>query len=200
MISPLADGSMPALPRARPSRLASSVRDLLFHGRNLRAEADRVKSILNSGEMELWGSMAPVDRYHGLRVALALTRRLAGSRHADDPRWIAAALLHDVGKTAAALTPIHRAFAAIVGRIVTISTAREWASHGADGIGRIGRYLLHGQLGAQAIRAAGGRDEAASWAEIHQIEFHRHIGAVALLDSSRIPREVAVALSAADAE
>jgi len=191
---------MPALPRARLPRLASSVRDLLSSGGDLRAEGDWVKSILNSGEMELWRSMAPVDRHHGLRVACGLTRRLAGSRHADDPRWIAAALLHDVGKTTAALAPVHRAFAAIVGRIVTIRTATRWASHGTDGIGRIGRYLLHGQLGAHAIRAAGGRDEAASWAEIHQIEFHRQIGAVALLDSFMIPREVAIALSAADAD
>src|SRR5581483_10176011 len=158
VISALADDSMPALPRARLPRLASSVRDLLSSGGDLRAEGDWVKSILNSGEMELWRSMAPVDRHHGLRVACGLTRRLAGSRHADDPRWIAAALLHDVGKTTAALAPVHRAFAAIVGRIVTIRTATRWASHGTDGIGRIGRYLLHGQL----ARMRSGRPAAAT--------------------------------------
>ena len=57
---------------------------------------------------------------------------------------------------------------------------------------RCALYVFHDQLGADRVRMAGGRTEAALWAEAH----HRP----ALWDATGLPTDVVVALAAADGE
>ena len=57
---------------------------------------------------------------------------------------------------------------------------------------RCALYIFHDQLGADRVKIAGGRREAALWAEAH----HRP----AIWDATGIPQRVVVALAAADGE
>jgi hypothetical protein len=160
-------GSGASLPRATFPELA---RRAIVASRALRrssADLAWVRAILTSAEHDLWSRQSPFDQDHVVRVARRVERRLAATAHAGDPRWVAAALMHDVGKSRARLTVLERAFATLAGRTVRLETARRWAESGGFK-GRIGAYLTHGEIGARMIRDAGGRPEVAAWAEVHQ--------------------------------
>ena len=144
---------------------------------------------LTPEEFELWQRQSPLDRDHSVRVARRVELRLAETAHGRDSRWVAVALLHDVGKSDAQLSPLERAVATLASRVVDSATARRWASEEGGRRSRIGSYLIHGEIGARMIRDAGGRAEAADWAEVHQGD--RDPG-------PRIPPDVAAALVESD--
>jgi len=187
-----------ALPNARLSLLIQRFREALHAENSGTIGSGWVQSKLTPGEMKLWESMARVDQIHSLRTAKEVELRLADSIFAIDSRWLAVALLHDVGKLNAAQAPHERALAALLGRMVSIRTATDWASSPLDRVGRIGRFLIHGALGAAAIWAVQGREEAAIWAEVHQTRLGGDIEHSNDLIERGIPPEVAVALSLAD--
>jgi hypothetical protein len=144
--------------------------------RALRRDADRdadrawARAALRPAEYAIWIRQTAYDRRHSVRVARRVEQRLEGTPYAGDARWLAAALMHDVGKAVAGLSPLSRAAAAFVNRIVDLETARRWARSGAGRRRRIGLYLIHGEVGARLIRDAGGREEIAAWSEAHQGE------------------------------
>ena len=158
------------LPRSKARDLA--VRAWQALRRDADGEADRAwaRSLLGPAEYAIWIRQTAYDRRHAVRVARRVERRLAGTPHADDARWLAAALMHDVGKGVAGLSPLWRAAAAVVNRVVDLETARRWARSRRGRLGRVGLYLIHGEVGAALIRDAGGREEIAAWSEAHQEE------------------------------
>ena len=84
----------------------------------------------------------------------------------DDPRWLAAALLHDVGKLDAHLNVFARAGATIAGGAAGHEMADAWIQK--RGITRrFGLYLKHAELGETRLRVVGAREEAAVWAGAH---------------------------------
>jgi hypothetical protein len=162
-----AAGSEASLPRATFPEL---IRRAVVAAGALRSgpgDLAWVREVLTPSEHDLWSRQSPFDQDHVLQVARRVERRLAATHHANDSRWIGAALMHDVGKAQAGLTSLERAFATLVGRTVRLETARRWAA-GRGLRARIGAYLTHGEIGARMIRAAGGRHEIAAWAEVHQ--------------------------------
>jgi hypothetical protein len=89
--------------------------------------------------------MANPDRRHSIAVA----RRLAADLGPETPRAIvAAALLHDCGKTASGLGTTGRVGATLW--IGFVGRARA-----AQGDGRIARYCRHEAIGASMLAAAG---------------------------------------------
>jgi hypothetical protein len=126
-----------------------------------------VAGILNPGELGLWERQPGHDQRHTIEVARRLEQTLDGGPHAGDPRWLACALLHDIGKLAAGL--------GIPGRVVATLFAK--AAGGPAGLGdweerrglrrRIALYLRHGEIGGDMVRMAGGREEVALWATVH---------------------------------
>jgi hypothetical protein len=157
-------------------------------GRFLRAhrpggpsERDRVwvATVLTPEELALWQRLPGHDRRHTVEVARRLEAALKGTAYAGDGRWLACALLHDVGKLAAGL--------GIYGRVVATLAAKA----GREDVGRrIPLYLRHGQIGADMIRAEGGREEAAAWAAVH----HRRPE----WPDSHLPSPIIEALASAD--
>lgn len=120
--------------------------------------------VLTAEELLLYRRLPNHDRRHALRVA-----RRAESALGDDveARWVAAAMLHDVGKYDAGLSVPGRALAtiAVVGgsgpaRVGRWERGRGWRR-------RVALYARHGELGAEQIRQAGGREEAAVWSAAH---------------------------------
>jgi hypothetical protein len=160
-------GSEASLPRATLPELARRALVAARAARSGDADLAWVREVLTPAEHDLWSTQSRFDQDHVVQVARRVERRLAATLHADDPRWVGAALMHDVGKAHAKLTTLERALAALAGRMIRLETARRWAGSGGL-IGRIGAYLTHGEIGAGMIRAAGGRPEIAAWAEVHQ--------------------------------
>ena len=153
------------------------------------AELAWIGSLLTPAELDLWSAQSDYDRRHSARVARRVERRLAGTAWAGDARWPAAALMHDVGKPAG-LGLAERIAANVARRAIGFARARGWARRASGRRRRLGVYLTHGEVGAAMIRAAGGREELAAWAEIHQTHSG---GAVA-----GIPPPVVAALLASD--
>ena len=154
------------------------------------AELAWAASILTVPELAIWSAQSAYDRIHSLRVARRVEVALAGTPCEGDSRWPAAALMHDVGKLAARLTLFERIAANLLRSAIGADRARRWASRATGRRRRIGAYLSHGEIGGAMIRAAGGREQLATWAELHQT----HPGGPA----PGVPAAVVAALLAAD--
>jgi hypothetical protein len=125
-----------------------------------------VASVLQPDELALWSQLSNADRRHSVAVARRVMQALADDPVANDPRWLAAALLHDVGKVDAGLGTVARVGATLAGAARGRDRAKDWSTRA--GITRkVGLYLRHPELGEARIREAGGRDEAARWARAH---------------------------------
>ena len=152
------------------------------------ADEEWVASVLEPGELGLWRRQPGHDRRHTVAVARRVELALAGGPHAGDPRWLSAALLHDIGKLAAGLSVPGRVVATLFAKAAG-GALSDWEEH--RGMRRrIALYVRHGELGADMIRMAGGREEAALWAAAHH---HR-----SRLDPHALPASVVVALAEAD--
>ncbi len=121
-------------------------------------------SVLTADELPLYQRLPNHDRRH----AISSGRKAEAALGADaEPRWIAAAMLHDVGKYDAHLSVPGRAIATVAaaGPSGPRRVAR-WETSGGMRH-RIWLYAQHGEIGARELRAAGGREEAAVWSEAH---------------------------------
>jgi putative nucleotidyltransferase with HDIG domain len=134
-------------------------------------------------ESELWMRQPDYDQTHAFYTARNFARRDAGTSLEGENLWLAAALLHDIGKSAANLTPRERIIAAPLGKLVKRTTARLWASRASGSLRRLGLFLTHGDVGARMIRETGGREIVAEWCELHQGDW--------LPDGCAIPKHVA---------
>ncbi|HYV60924.1 MAG TPA: hypothetical protein VFA62_12710 [Acidimicrobiia bacterium] len=173
----------------RPLHLARRFVRALWPGPPRPEDVAWVAGILDPGELELWRSLPNHDQRYTIRVARLVDDELAGTEFAVDERWLAAALLHDTGKLDAGLGVVGRSVATVIGACTGTARVDRWAQ--ASGFRRrVAWYLRHDERGADRIRAAGGRDEAARWAWAHhQRRRWRESG---------IPTPVAEALESAD--
>ena len=173
----------------RETHLARRFFGALSPRRPSAPDAAWVRTVLRDREYATWSRMPAHDRRHSIAVARRVEHELAGTPWADDPRWLEAALLHDVGKLDAGLGVFGRVAATLAGAAAGHEMADAWSEK--RGITRrFGLYLRHPELGAARIRMCDGSPEAAAWAEVHQ-------------DPSRygdvgIPAPVVAALAAAD--
>jgi hypothetical protein len=132
-----------------------------------RADVEWVAEVLTESELVVWRRLPRHDRRHSVRVARDVEAALAGTEYVGDPRWIEAALLHDVGKLDAGLGVLGRVGATLAGAAAGPDLADAWSAK--RGITRkVGLYLRHPEIGADRIRMCGGSREAARWAECHQ--------------------------------
>jgi hypothetical protein len=178
------------LPRATLRELTARA---VVASRRLRSTAEDLTwaaSVLTDPERALWARLPPYEQDHAVQVARKVERRLAPTMHGAEDRWIAAALLHDVGKLESDLSRFERVAGTLASRVVNVATARRWASSARGFRRRVGAYLIHGEIGARLIREAGGREEVARWAEVH--EGYRDVA------GSGLPAAVVEALIASD--
>lgn len=151
-----------------------------------------VGAALQAGEQRAWEGMHPVDQAEGVAVARRLELALAGTTEGSDPRWRAAALVHDAGKQLSGFGTLSRAAVTVIIAVVGDTGSRRWADARGPLRARIGRYAAHDDLGEARLRDLGARAEVAAWAGVH----HRpHLWA-----GTGIPGSVCRALAAADGE
>jgi hypothetical protein len=171
------------------SHLAQRFFGALRPGGPKPADVAWVRVVLEPAELALWERLPAHDRRHTVDVARKVESLLRGTPHEGDTRWPAAALLHDVGKLASGLSVFGRVFATLVGMVGgwRLSAWEEFR-----GIRRrISQYLRHGEIGADMIRMAGGREEVAAWALAHHDRSR--------LDTDMFPASVVNALVESDA-
>src|SRR5262245_5006811 len=73
------------------------------------ADVEWVRVTLTDVEFGVWQRLGRADSRESVVVARATERALAGTEFEGDTRWVAAALLHDVGKLDAGLGTYGRA-------------------------------------------------------------------------------------------
>jgi hypothetical protein len=151
---------------SRPAHLVRRFFGALRPGGPSAEDGAWVSGILDPGERDLWSRMAAQDRRHSVGVARRVDAALASTPEAGDRRWLAAALLHDVGKLDAELGVFGRVGATLAGAAAGHERADNWSTRRGM-TRRVGLYLRHPELGATRIRRAGGHDEAARWAGAH---------------------------------
>jgi hypothetical protein len=154
-----------------------------------RAEQAWVAGVLSPAELTLWNRMPNHDRRHSAAVARRVEVMLSGTPASGDSRWLAAALLHDVGKLDSGLGVYGRVAATLAAAAAGRDTAELWTDKRGF-TRRVGLYVQHPRLGADMIRVVGGTEEAALWAEAHHTPDR--------WPSLPIPRDVVDALVAAD--
>jgi hypothetical protein len=157
-------------------------------------------SHLLPAEVDLFASMSGPDRRHAIGVARRAIRLLDGSAdtpaHTPTRAFVAAALLHDVGKTEARLGTLGRVAATVVAVALGRDKVVAWA--GPDAIAgaapaddrearrraaersprpsrwsiraweaRMGRYLMHDSIGARLLEDVGSDVLTITWAREH---------------------------------
>ena len=122
---------------------------------------------LNDDERRLFAKMAATDQRHLVGVAKAVERHGVDGRPPED--WVmAAALLHDVGKTVAGLGTYGRVVATLSEAVGGASMATAWTE--SSGFTRkVGLYLQYPELGADLLRLAGSDERVVAWAAEHHL-------------------------------
>lgn len=143
------------------------------------------RSQLTEGEIGIWDRMSPQDRRHAVGVAHRTEAALGDE--AIRP-VIAAALLHDCGKTVSGFGTLLR----VVATVGALTLGREriiGAGRGRRGLRRrFADYLEHDRLGAELLGEAGSAPLTVAWAGEH------HLPA----DRWSVPVEIGEALRDAD--
>jgi hypothetical protein len=132
------------------------------------AKAEWAAEHLTERERDLFARMSNPDRRHAIGVAMEVSRRLDELDLDDDRRRavVAAALLHDVGKSAAGLRTYGRVVATLSGAV----GGKVWAEHWQDTAGftrKVGLYLRYPDLGAEQLMVAGSDPWVVAWAREH---------------------------------
>jgi hypothetical protein len=139
---------------------------------------------LTGPEQELWSTMAKVDRRHSVAVARRADEELG---EAATTPVIAAALLHDVGKTIPHLGAFGRVVATLSEAVAGESTARHWVETRGF-TRRVGQYVLYPELGVDLLKMAGSDDLVVAWSREHHLAE----------DEWTVPADVGRALRSAD--
>lgn len=124
-------------------------------------ESKWAEGFLWEGERRLFAALPNHDRRHLIGVARRVEASLGPL---SEERWIAAALLHDVGKSHSRLGPIGRALATIWIEVKGIDGVADSKGRWSQ---RVSLYAMHPSLGGDDIRSCGGHEEAAIWASAH---------------------------------
>jgi hypothetical protein len=108
-------------------------------------ELDTVRTQLGADLFDLFIMMNPQDQRHAIEVA----------HRVEDDALVEAALLHDVGKSAAQVGAVGRSFTTIASAI-SIPVSGSWDL-----------YLDHGEIGASMLEAAGADTITIAFARFH---------------------------------
>ena len=121
--------------------------------------------LLLDGEQELWAKMSRADRRHAAGVARRVQRALGDE--ATRP-VLAAALLHDCGKTVSGLGTYGRVIATLSAKLAGMDQAMAW-SETQGFTRRVGLYLEHPRLGGELLGMAGSAPLTVAWTTEHHL-------------------------------
>lgn len=143
-----------------------------------------VQDNLLPGERDVWTRMSRADRRHAAKVARRVERALG---HEATRPVVAAALLHDCGKSVSKLGTYGRVIATLSVKVAGRETAAAWIETRGF-TRRVGLYVEHPRLGADLLGLAGSAPLTVAWAAEH------HLPA----EEWTVPTAIGQALKAAD--
>jgi hypothetical protein len=159
--------------RIRPLHWAGRLARSLRPGGPSRDDRDWAEGWLSGSESDLFARMSNPDRRHAVAVARRVEARLDAIEVDGAPldpehrrATMAAALLHDVGKTMAGLGTYGRVVATLSGAV----GGRDYAVHWQDTDGftrKVGLYLRYPELGSEMLQVAGSHPWVVAWAAQH---------------------------------
>lgn len=129
------------------------------------ADRDWVEEQLLPGERDVWARMDRADRRHAAKVARRVERALG---HEATRPVLAAALLHDCGKSVSKLGTYGRVIATVSAKVAGRETAAAWVETRGF-TRRVGLYLEHPRLGADLLGLAGSAPLTVAWAAEHHL-------------------------------
>lgn len=139
---------------------------------------------LLDGEREIWQKLSRVDRRHAAGVARRVEVALG---HEATRPILAAALLHDCGKTVSGLGTYGRVIATLSVKLAGTDQAVAW-SETQGFTRRVGLYVEHPRLGAELLGLAGSAPLTVAWAAEHHLP----------PEDWTVPAEIGQVLKAAD--
>ncbi len=146
-----------------------------------------IGSLLSPAELALFDRMQRQDQLHSLAVARGVESAIGDIAPELHGVVFAAALLHDVGKSAAQLGTYGRVVATLSGLVGGHDLADLWQRR--SGFTRkVGLYLRYGEIGADMLRMAGSDPLVVAWSTEH------HLGP----DQWTMPIDAGEILAAAD--
>jgi hypothetical protein len=131
------------------------------------ADTEWAESQLLPDEVTLWRTMGRADRRHAAGVARRVELSLG---HEATRPVLAAALLHDVGKTESNLGTYGRVIATVSGAVIgrDPDIVRAWTR--TRGFTRsVGLYLQHPKIGGDLLGMAGSDPLTEAWAREHHL-------------------------------
>lgn len=131
-----------------------------------KSEDAWARSQMLPGEIELWEQMFNADRRHAVGVARRVERALGNEA---TRAVLAAALLHDVGKTVAGLRTYGRVVATLSAKVAGYDMAEAWTETRGF-TRRVGLYLQHPRLGADLLAMAGSDPFTVTWTREHHLD------------------------------
>lgn len=125
---------------------------------------------LSPVEAKVWEEMSGPDRRHGVTVARRVAAELGNADGAGVPRnALAAALLHDAGKTESGLGVFGRSAATVLGLVNGRRRVADWSERRAGWLAAAGRYAAHDEIGARLLEEAGSDPLVVAWAREHHL-------------------------------
>lgn len=177
--------------RLRPLHRARRFLGSLRPGPLAPGDLDWVRGVLGERQSVLFARMSTADQRHSVavarRAAAALDAMQPAPTRADVARATAAALLHDVGKSVAALGTYGRVVATLSGWVAGHDMAAAW-QQGSGLTRRVGLYLDYPRLGGELLEINGADEWVVAWAIEHHLD-PQHWS---------LPVEIATVLSEAD--
>jgi hypothetical protein len=119
--------------------------------------------------------MPSADRRHAVGVARRVDAALGADgvgADVDRRAVLAAALLHDVGKTVSGLSTYGRVIATLSASVAGRDQAEAWTETRGF-TRRVGLYLRHPELGGDQLELAGSDPLTAAWAREHHLPADR---------------------------
>ena len=143
-----------------------------------------VSSQLSQSEFTYWTKLPLADKSHSFQVAKQ-TQSLIGDR---EKVFIAAALLHDIGKLESGFGTFGRVFATLVCLFFPLGKMEKWAQKNRGLRRRLIDYAKHPELGAKLLKGIGSKEQTITWVLEHHSEREKW----------DTPKEIAEILSSSD--
>ncbi len=131
---------------------------------------------LSPAERELFSRMSGPDRRHAVGVAREALR-LAGEDGLSEGElpdgFVAAGLLHDVGKVESRLGTFGRVAATVLTIVLGRARVERHGGSGRGPLAEVARYLAHDRIGAGLLEVAGSAELTVRWAREHHLPASR---------------------------
>tara|TARA_B100001250_G_scaffold399321_1_gene408599 strand:- start:1524 stop:2045 length:522 start_codon:yes stop_codon:yes gene_type:complete len=145
-----------------------------------------VRSHLSESEFAYWEKLSTADKDHSFRVAKQAESEI-GEKGKE---FMAAALLHDIGKLESRFTTFGRVFATLWCLFFPFRKMEKWEERTKGLRRRLIDYAKHPELGAELLKGIDSKQQTIAWVLEHHSEREKW----------ETPKEIAEILSSSDKE